>query len=60
MSLPAAYQVAGAFGTNIGGTSPALWAVAGGEGSRFDSWLTIGITGGDTGNQLNSVGVAFG
>ena len=59
MSIPAAYQADGVFGASIGGTNPVLWAVSGGESSQFDSWLTVGITGGDFANQLGSIGIAF-
>ena len=62
MSLPAAYQVPVAtFGTNIGGKSPAFWAVAYSDSTggyaEFDSFLTVGITGGDSSGALVSEGI---
>ena len=57
MSLPAAYQVAAPFGANTGGTNPAFWPLA--AGTEFDSWLTVGITDGDAGGALSSIGIDF-
>jgi hypothetical protein len=50
MSFPVAYHLAGTFGSDIGGTDPAFWSFASSDQSgyaEFDSFLTIGITGGD-------------
>jgi hypothetical protein len=50
MSFPAAYQLAGTFGSDIGGTNPAYWSFASSDQSgysEFDSFLTVGVTGGD-------------
>ena len=49
MSFPPAYQVAAPFGADIGGVSPAFFAIANNAAlgfSEFDSWLTIGVTDG--------------
>ena len=57
--LPAAYQVATPFGSNTGGTNPAFWAVANNDAmgyAQYDSWLTVGITDGDPGGALSSIG----
>ena len=62
MRLPAAYQCADPFGVNTGGTSPAVWATANDATTgyaQYDSWLTVGITDGDTG-ALGTVGIDFG
>jgi hypothetical protein len=57
MSIPAAYQQATPFGANTGGTNPAFWPLA--AGTEFDSWLTVGITGGDAAGALSSIGIDF-
>merc|ERR1711871_1884161 len=57
MSVPPAYQQATPFGANVGGTNPAFWAVM--AGAQFDSWLTVGITEGDTAGALSSIGIDF-
>ena len=57
MSFPAGYQVAAPFGVDIGGVNPALFAVL--PDSEFDSWLTIGITEGDTAGAMSSIGIVF-
>lgn len=62
MSLPAAYQVAAPFGANIGGTNTAFWDVANNEAlgyAQFDSWLTVGITEGDSSGALGTIGIDF-
>jgi len=55
MSIPAASQVDAPFGANTGGVSPALIAVN--AAAAFDSWLTVGITDGDSAGALGSVGI---
>ena len=57
MSIPPAYQEPTPFGANTGGTNPAFWAVM--AGAQFDSWLTVGITEGDSGGALSSIGLDF-
>jgi hypothetical protein len=52
-----AYQADAPFGKNVGGVSPAFFAVM--PDSEFDSWLTVGITDGDTGGALSSIGLDF-
>ena len=55
MSFPAAYQVATPFGADIGGVSPAFFAVANNDAlgyAEFDSWLTIGVTDGSAGGAI--------
>ena len=49
MSFPPAYQVNAPFGADIGGVSPAFFAIANNDAlgyAEFDSWLTIGVTDG--------------
>eukprot|EP01045_Picozoa_sp_COSAG04_P032713 COSAG04_NODE_6504_length_1313_cov_0.626030_1_plen_285_part_10 len=55
MSIPAGFQVAAPFGANTGGTSP-LFADASPD-SPYDSWLTVGLTEGDSAGALSSVGI---
>eukprot|EP01052_Picozoa_sp_SAG31_P040268 SAG31_NODE_5792_length_2326_cov_1.511899_1_plen_482_part_10 len=57
LSMPASYQADEPFGTNIGGVDPALIAASPEAGS--DSWLTIGITDGDSDSALASIGIDF-
>merc|ERR1711871_1543145 len=57
MSVPPAFQEAPPFGANTGGTNPAFWAVM--ANAEFDSWLTVGITQGDSAGSLSSIGLNF-
>ena len=57
MSFPPAYQVKTNFRTNLGGIANNIIDIS--PNSRYDSWLTIGITDGDPDNQLASIGIDF-
>merc|ERR1711969_124653 len=57
MILPPAYQEPAPFGVNTGGVNPAFISAA--PNAAFDSWLTVGITEGDTSGALGSVGIDF-
>lgn len=57
MSVPAGYQEATPFGANTGGTNPAFWPIM--AGAQYDSWLTVGITNGDSSGALSSIGIDF-
>lgn len=57
MSIPPAYQTSGIFGSNIGGVPQDIIDIH--PDSRFDSWLTIGLTDGDPHDQLANIGVPF-
>jgi hypothetical protein len=62
MQLPSAYQVATPFGADTGGTSPAFWAVANNPAigyAEYDSWITVGLTEGDSSGSLAAIGVDF-
>ena len=62
MEIPPAYQCATPFGANTGGTNPAFWAVANNAAlgyAQFDSWLTVGLTDGDAGGAISSIGIDF-
>lgn len=57
MYIPPAYQIKGAFGTNIGGVSDEILSIN--PDSYYDSWLTIGIVNGDLNNNLGTIGIDF-
>jgi len=57
MVIPPAYQGDISFNNNIGGITSSLINIV--PELRYDSWLTIGITDGDTENKLSSVGIDF-
>lgn len=57
MSLPPAYQSSINQGQNIGGVSDYMKEMF--PLSRYDSWLTIGITDGDPNNLISAIGVDF-
>ncbi len=55
--IPGAYQVNNIFGSNIGGVSDSTFQFS--QNSMYDSWLTIGITDGDSNNELGAIGIDF-
>jgi hypothetical protein len=57
LEFPPAYQVAAPFGTDFGGVNPILFASM--PTSQYDSWLTVGITSGDSAHKLGAIGVNF-
>jgi len=57
MIIPGAYQITNIFGSNIGGISDSLIVIN--RDSEYESWLTIGITDGDQGNKLGTIGIDF-
>jgi hypothetical protein len=57
MSIPSAYQVNNIYGNNLGGVSNSIVAVN--PNSRYDSWLTIGITDGDLQNHIDTIGIDY-
>eukprot|EP01043_Picozoa_sp_COSAG02_P051622 COSAG02_NODE_5457_length_4302_cov_2.364977_7_plen_331_part_00 len=57
MQLPAAYQEGTPFGVDTGGTDPRFVALH--PNAEYDSWLTVGITDGDSG-RLSTIGIDFG
>lgn len=57
MSVPAGYQEPTPFGANVGGTNPGFWPIM--AGAQYDSWLTVGITNGDSSGALSSIGIDF-
>jgi len=55
MLIPPSYQ--GSRGQNIGGVQSYLSEII--PILRYDSWLTIGVTDGDTNNRLSTIGIDF-
>jgi hypothetical protein len=55
MSFPPAYQVAAPFGANIGGVADQLIAVH--ADATYDSWLTVGVTGGNNAGAISSIDI---
>ena len=55
--LPPAFQALAPFGAEIGGVNPAFFDIKGAESAEFDSWLTVGITSGDTSHALGQIGL---
>jgi hypothetical protein len=51
----AAYHVAAPFGVDIGGVNPAFVSIN--PDVQYDSWLTVGITGGNVHNSISSIGI---
>jgi len=45
------------FGSNIGGTNPAFWQYK--REAQWDSWLTIGETGGNPHGDISAIGFKF-
>jgi hypothetical protein len=56
--MPAAFQTEPPFGSNIGGIDPFFFDVQ--PASEYDSFLTMGITSGNSDNNLASIGIPFG
>lgn len=57
MIIPPAYQSIINFNSNIGGVLPAIINID--PDSQYDSWLTIGITDGNSDNAVMTVGIDF-
>ena len=57
MIIPPAYQSIINFNNNIGGISPTIINID--PESRYDSWLTIGVTDGDINDEIMTVGIDF-
>lgn len=55
--LPPAYQSVSEINNNIGGVEP--FVINLNPEANYDSWLTIGITDGDTNNKLSAIGIDF-
>lgn len=57
MIIPPAYQSIINFNSNIGGVLPAIINID--PDAQYDSWLTIGITDGNSDNEVMTVGIDF-
>ena len=57
MIIPPAYQSIINFNSNIGGVLPAIINID--SDAQYDSWLTIGITDGNSDNEVMTVGIDF-
>ena len=58
LEIPAAHQVAAPFGQDVGGINPAFFAEGVSPESEYDSWVTVGLTTGNSG-ELGSVGISW-
>jgi hypothetical protein len=57
MIIPPAYQSIINFNSNIGGVLPAIINID--SDAQYDSWLTIGLTDGNSNNEVMTVGIDF-
>jgi len=57
ITIPPSYQSTNGLNNNLGGYSDYLMDMI--PDTRYDSWLTIGLTNGDPDNQVSSVGIDF-
>jgi len=57
MTMPPAFQADAPFGCDIGGVNPAFFAYS--SAAASDSWLSVGVTGGNTNGDIASIGINF-
>ena len=57
LEFPPAYQVAAPFGADFGGVSPLFFVSM--PTAQYDSWLTVGITEGDSAHRIGAIGISF-
>ena len=57
LHIPPSYQSSFNYGSNIGGVNPFIMNTY--PDTKYDSWLTIGLSEGDISNDLSSVGIDF-
>lgn len=57
MAFPPCFQAAAPFGTDIGGVNPQFFAYS--SAAASDSWLSVGVTGGNNDGAIASIGVPF-
>jgi hypothetical protein len=55
LSIPPSIQAPAPFGANTGGVNPAFLPLS--PNAPYDGWLTVGISEGDTGGALGTVGL---
>ena len=58
MYIPPAKNEYSLLGANVGGVNPAYYNKYHSD-AKYDSWLTLGITEGDTNHDLSSIGIKF-
>ena len=57
LHLPPSYQSSLNYGSNLGGVNPFIKNTY--PDTKYDSWLTIGLSDGDNNNYLSSIGIDF-
>jgi len=57
MTMPPAFQADAPFGCDIGGVDPAFYAYS--SAAASDSWLSVGVTGGNSNGAIASIGIDF-
>lgn len=57
MTMPPAFQALAPFGCDIGGVNPAFFAYS--SAAAADSWLSVGVTGGNNNGAIASIGIDF-
>jgi len=57
MTMPPAFQADAPFGCDIGGVNPAFYAYS--SAAASDSWLSVGVTGGNANGAIASIGIDF-
>merc|ERR1719160_931330 len=57
MTMPPAFQADAPFGCDIGGVNPAFFAYS--SAAASDSWLSVGVTGGNSNGAIASIGIDF-
>ena len=57
MTFPPAFQADAPFGCDIGGVNPAFYAYS--AAAAADSWLSVGVSGGNNNGAIASIGIDF-
>jgi hypothetical protein len=57
MTMPPAFQADAPFGCDIGGVNPAFYTYS--SAAASDSWLSVGVTGGNANGAIASIGIDF-
>lgn len=57
MTMPPAFQADAPFGCDIGGVDPAFFTYS--SAAASDSWLSVGVTGGNSNGAIASIGIDF-
>lgn len=59
LHFPAAFQTKGVLSADVGGVNKDFLNLDKTGKAKFDSWLTVGITGGDNSHKMGMVGIDF-